>query len=1162
MDILQKIADHIGSRPSYPLKLRGVAGSLDAFLIARTAERLSLPILVITPEMESAVRLKEDLTFFSDIHPLLYPCHDTLPFVPLLPSKELLAQRIHTLYQLLTGEGPRVVVLPVQAALEPTIPKGVLKGELEYVTQGEEVDREALSDWLSRHGYERVAVVQERGEYSIRGEIFDIFPPGVDHPVRLDFFDDEIEAIRPFDEETQRSIGHIEELVILPCDEVIYRKDLVDGFKERLISEAEAAGWSPSKVHAILSQADENRLGQWQRPLFPLFYQERAAIFDYLSEGAVLFFVAWEGCLDKAKEFIQRFSMRYEEARGDNRVLSSLSSFVGSEDHIAETATRRGAVLIADTSWSGRDGKDDGPVLELSSSPTASELVPIQGAGRAVAAASLAKIAQWLEQERRVILQAETPKMAGRIRELLKLKGIVKDNEELPSLPTPCGLERVSSPISLYLGRLHSGFLWDGWCIISQSDLFGRREAATGRGRKRAPTLQFDELNSGDFIVHRDHGIGIYKGLETLTIGGVAGEFLHLEYRGGDKLYLPVHRLGVIEKYVGIEGKVPPLDKLGGKTWAMKTQKVKKAIREIAHELVELYAKRKVKQGFSFSPPDELYREFEAAFPYEETPDQLTVIREILEDMASPRPMDRLLCGDVGYGKTEVAMRAAFKAVSDGKQVAVLVPTTLLAEQHERTFKRRFARFPVRIAAVSRLKSRREQKEILKGVREHAIDILIGTHRLLQADVVFHDLGLLIVDEEQRFGVRHKERLKRLKSDVDCLTLTATPIPRTLQLSLLGVRDLSIINTPPKDRQPIHTFLAPFDETIIQEAIVREKERGGQVYLVHNRISGLERLASLVKRLVPHVRVEVAHGQMDPTRLEEVMIGFVRREIDCLVCTTIIESGLDIPFANTMIINRADMLGLADLYQLRGRVGRSDRQAYAYLLVPRAEGLTADARKRLRAVMEMTTAGGGFRLAMKDLQLRGAGNILGTSQSGQIAKVGYEMYLELLQTAVNELKGIQREDTIDPEVNLNIPAYIPEEYVEDVAERLRLYRRMSRVADGEEEELLREELEDRFGPMPVEVANLFQVMKIKRLLRRIRVVRCDGDPTGHIVLTFHASGPPDPEALLLWTTRNKNIKFSPDERLILSIPKQKKDKNGLFPIIKVLHEMVQEATKS
>ena len=1143
-DLLKSITASV--RKNRPLLLTGAGGSLPSALAALAAQEAGeAATLVVVPDQEEAEATAEEMSFFSSVERLVYPPHDTLPFIPMLPSKERMAQRMAVLHRLLEGWNGAVVA-PVQALLEPVPPAEVLGSEWEYLRRGMVLDRDHFINWLHEHGYDRVAVVQSKGEFAVRGEIIDLFPPGAETPVRIDLFDEEIEAIRSFDPDTQRSMGPLEELTVLPADEMIYTKELVDGFKGRLIRAAEERGWSSAKVHSIMTATESHNLGEWQRSLFPIYYPNQGWFIDYL-QGARVVVLHRERCLEEAESYRARLEKRYHEAEAEQRVLSPLSTFILGQGHLKDLMDSA-SLVVADLPGHGQS-------VDLASTPMDTELIPVRSAVQAVSSRTLETVASWIEQGERVVFQAYDHRTANRIVELLKLKGIVDEIGIEPS-PPPCPLD-IGAGIHLFIGPLRRGFSWGDLRLISQTDLLGGVKRAPKRRRRRA-TLRFEELSPGDLVVHRSHGIGRYRGLESMEIGGVQGEFLLIEYRGGDKLYLPVHRLNSIERYMGTDDREPPLDRLGGKTWAAKTEQVKRAIREIAHELVELYAKRKIRQGFAFTPPDELYQEFEASFPYEETPDQFSSIEEIIEDMTSPRPMDRLLCGDVGYGKTEVAMRAAFLAVKDKKQVAVLVPTTLLAEQHERTFKARFARFPVEIAALSRLKSRREQREIIARIKEHRVDIVIGTHRLLQSDVIFADLGLIIVDEEHRFGVRHKERLKRLKEEVDCLTLTATPIPRTLQLSLLGVRDLSVINTPPQERQPITTYLAAFDESIIAEAVSREMERNGQVYLVHNRISGLERLAALVKRLVPEARVETAHGQMEPAMLEEVMIRFVRRQIDCLVCTTIIESGLDIPSANTIIINRADLLGLADLYQLRGRVGRSEVAAFAYLLVPSLEAIHPDARKRLRAVMEMTSHGGGFKLAMKDLQLRGAGNILGTSQSGQIAKVGYEMYLELLQAAVEELKGVPRRRLPEPEINLRVPAYIPEEYVADVSERLRIYRRISCSEKGEEE-ALKGELEDRFGPIPAEVDNLFLLLEIKRLLMAMNGARCDGDPCSKVAIAFHPPGPPQVERLVSAVSQRRDLGITPDERLIFTPSKVETGENGLLLLIKVLREL-QEGT--
>jgi transcription-repair coupling factor (superfamily II helicase) len=654
------------------------------------------------------------------------------------------------------------------------------------------------------------------------------------------------------------------------------------------------------------------------------------------------------------------------------------------------------------------------------------------------------------------------------------------------------------SPVFLHRGDLASGFLLPsaGLSLLTEEDLFAKGIHHRPPTRFKASTLlsSVEDLRVGDLIVHLHHGIGRYQGLKHLAISGFESDFLIIEYASKDRLYLPLDRLDLVQKYIGPEGAQPKLDRLGGTAWARTKARVKKAVENMARELLDLYAAREVVKGHAFSQDDHLTQEFEAAFEYDETPDQLRAIEEVRSDMEAPRPMDRLVCGDVGYGKTEVALRAAFKAVLDNKQVAVLTPTTLLAYQHYDTFRRRFAPFPVRVEMLSRFRNFKEQKEILRDTTSGTMDILIGTHRILQKDVRFRDLGLLVVDEEQRFGVTHKERLKQLRKNLDVLTLTATPIPRTLQMSLAGIRDLSIIDTPPPDRLAIRTVVTDFDKRLIRSAIVSELERGGQVFFVHNRVQTIGRMRDLLARLVPEARIAVAHGHLSDELLEETMLAFRSSRCNVLLTTAIIESGLDIPAANTIIIDQAQQFGLSDLYQLRGRVGRSGRQAYAYLLVPSEKVITAEARKRLQAIVEFSQLGAGFRIAARDLEIRGAGNLLGPEQSGQIAVVGLELYLRMMEHAVQELKGEPSEEIPEPTLNLRVSAYLPEDYVPDTLQRLSLYKRLSPIQEPSQLILLQSEMEDRYGPLPQPAKRLLEVMEIKILARSLRVSKIDSRP--------------------------------------------------------------------
>lgn len=1158
------------------LSVRGLTGAAPAWLIARTMDRIERPLLWVTSSLQRAEQVAADLAFFSKFPVVIYPPHEALPFVPLLSPPKVVAQRLAALYRLATDQTLLAVVAPASALLQLTIPPAVLLKHVEYMLEGEEVDRNALLAWLLSMGYERTAMVQNPGEFSVRGGLLDIFTPLFSHPLRLDFCGDFLEEIRAFDPLTQRSNERLKEAILLPAQELIYTEEFCESAQDRFLQQANEYQWPATRVHEALQQIEARRIVEGQHTLMPLFYDHASTPLVFLPTHAPVLIDEPEAVSRELADFWASARATYEVARTEHRVLTPLEELLAQPIAVENEWGNHTRWLFQELP-KGSPCPPLGDALELTCRRPEIP-VPASGhrPGEDLLGPILDRVAGWLGSGDRIVLAVPGERHGRRLDELLRSRDLVPSDGPLPIRQSPLTTDPDRPGIEIWCGPLSAGFILPGEAllVVTEEELLGiraRRPTRRQEQRRTIGELAFEELVPGQPVVHRDHGIGLYQGLVHLEAGGIPGEFLLLEYRGGDRLYLPVDRLGLIEKYVGVEGRTPLLSRLGTSGWQLTKQKVKKAIYDIAYELVELYATRQVREGFAFSPPDALFRQFEATFPYEETPHQATAIEEVLDDLQSPRPMDRLICGDVGYGKTEVALRAAFEVVLGGKQVAVLVPTTILAEQHERTFRERFRNFPVEIGVLSRLKSRAEQKAVLEKLASGQIDIVIGTHGLIQGSVDFHDLGLLVIDEEHRFGVRHKERLKRLRQTVDCLTLTATPIPRTLQLSLLGLRDLSVMNTPPRDRLPVKTYLAEFEDLVIKDAIQRELQRGGQIYVVHNRVQGLARLAEHLQRLVPQARVELAHGQMPAGELEEVMLRFLRGAIDCLVCTTIIESGIDIPSTNTIIINRADRLGLADLYQLRGRVGRSNEQAFAYLLVPRLADLTGEAKRRLRAVMELTDLGGGFRLAMSDLQIRGAGNILGISQSGQIAEVGYELYLDLLQKAVEEIKGEPVREEIDPEVNLQISAYIPEGYVQDVEQRLRLYRRLARTTDASEVKELADELCDRYGPLPKELEALLELLAIKRRLRRLNVIRLDrSQPRGfrtsatqdqQIVLTFGPNGPPDPSALLEAVQARKGWRFLPDGRLIIPI----KSSDGEDPVVgvqKALRGLLETATRN
>ncbi|WP_456432429.1 transcription-repair coupling factor [Thermosulfuriphilus sp.] len=1109
--------------------LLGTRGTSAWLILALLESDLKRPVLVVLADQDEARKAARDLAFFMEAPVFFFPTYDAPPFTSLLPEPESAAGRVATLYQLKRGPRAPIVVVPVAALLRRTIPWETLSQAMEYLLPQEEIPREPFLRRLIEGGYQQVGLVQGRGEVSVRGGVIDLFPPQYPEPIRLDFWGDILESIRLFDPISQRSLESLEEAVILPASELFAPDEIIKEAEARVVSRGEKFGASSQRIYQLLDNLSAKRFLETPEHYLPLLYSKPETIFDYLAPETVFILYdppAIEQALKDEAERIRAFAQRAKE----DLLVEAFESFVCPEEFWRKVKARPRLKFS-----SFRQEGDQ--ALELDIKDLSDLTLKLKAQAKGSLEILRQEIAHWIEDGERVILASPTERTAERLKGLLESEAL--GEVSIPIAPAPLKL-KAKPGVEIVAGGLSRGFYWPelALVIISEEEILGIRQRPLPRRSARERLLEelkLEELHPGDLVVHRDHGIGRYEGLIQLDLNGIPGEFLLISYRDVDKLYLPVDRLSLVQKYIGVEGHEPQLDRLGGKTWQATKKKVSRAIAEVAQELLELYAARKIKKGHAFAPPSAVFREFEASFPYEETPDQAAAIDEVLSDMQSERPMDRLVCGDAGYGKTEVALRATMLAVSGGRQVAILVPTTLLAEQHFRTFSSRLGPFGVRVAGLSRLKSPKEQRKILADLKAGVIDVIIGTHRLLQADVGFKDLGLIIIDEEHRFGVRHKERLKKLKSTVDVLTLTATPIPRTLQLSLLGVRDLSVINTPPGGRLPVKTYIAKFEEPIVREAIRREIRRGGQVFFVHNRIKGIHSLADYLRRLVPEARIEVAHGQMPSEELERIMIRFLRHEIDVLVSTTIIESGLDIPNANTIIINRADRLGLAEIYQLRGRVGRSSDQAYCYLLVPSLNDLSEEARKRLRALMDFSELGAGFKLALSDLQIRGAGNLLGTSQSGHIAAVGYDLYLEILQRTVEELKGKAPEEDFEPEVNFRLPAFIPQNYITEVEQRLLIYRRLALCRDENRVSELEEELEDRYGPLPEEVRNLFRLQRLKLHLRRLKVKRLDR--TDHqVVLSVDQETKIDPETVLYLAKRRKGVRLSPEGRLFVRLP--------------------------
>ncbi|MGW8161480.1 MAG: transcription-repair coupling factor, partial [Desulfobulbales bacterium] len=991
------------------------------------------------------------------------------------------------------------------------------------------------------------------GDFSARGGIIDIFPPGFEAPVRLDFFGDTVESLRTFDPISQRSIMAIDEAVILPASNILWPPATASaqyaGMQSRLRQEAETLNWPLEALNALLEKISSGRRFPGIEFFLPIFYSESHGCpgpLHYMPENTVVFIaepIETERSINLAWERIEANYTAAVSAR--TPALPPDTVFIASETLYEKfnDFTRIQAIDFPE------QNQEDTKTVHFSAQNhlVLKQEIDLQRKQQGLLLPLTTVLNNWSAQGDFIAMACRSSRHGLHLAELLSHHDITAQVHDGPLQLPPFASLAKPAPIVLVNQPLSAGFdlrvEQDVHVhILSENELFGERRLGSRKKRKAAgkELLRFDELNRGDIVVHREHGLGIYQGLVTLTLKDITNDFLEIHYQGEDKLYVPVDRLNAISKYKGISDKKPKLDKLGTKTWLNTKKKIKESVWQVAQDLLKLYARRELQKGLAFSQPGELFHELEESFSFDETPGQQKVISEVLDDLTSEQVMDRLVCGDVGYGKTEVAVRAAFKAIEDGFQVAMLVPTTVLAEQHAKTFQERFAGFPVLVESLSRFRKRSEQQKILGNLAAGKLDMIIGTHRLLSKDIQFNRLGLLIVDEEHRFGVSHKEKIKRFKAEVNVLTLSATPIPRTLQLSLLGIRDLSVINTPPEQRRPIKTFVARYDELVIKEAITRELQRGGQTFLVHNRIRSIDEIAHRVAKLTPQAKIAVAHGQMAAKQLEDIMVRFVNKEIDVLICTTIIESGLDITSANTIVINRADRLGLAEIHQLRGRVGRSSEQSYAYLLVPSLDGLAKESRERLRALLNYSELGGGFKLAMSDLQIRGGGNILGVSQSGHIAAVGYDLYLELLQNTIADMQqqspGKELIETIEPEINLQISAYIPEKYIQDTPQRYIAYRKIAAIVDDAQLADLKEELQDRYGPLPAETQTLLDLIGVKVKMKKSLITRLEqGRDT--LVFAFHEKTSIQPRNILDLIKRSKNaIRFSPDARLMVPLP--------------------------
>ena len=1128
------------------ITLAAAPDGFDAFVaadlthaLAAAAEGSAAVLVHVARDRTRAQAFTEALAFAApDIEALFFPAWDCQPYDRVSPNAEIGARRMTALSRLArsktSAERPRIVTTTVNALLQRVPPRGWIAKETFSAALGNAVDMEELIRWLEGNGFLRSGTVHDVGEYAVRGGILDLFAPGMAEPVRLDFFGHTLESLRSFDPETQRTVGQMRSLDLVPMSEVQLTGDTIRRFRQAYV--AQFGG--ETRGDALYEAVSEGRRHPGMEHWMPLFFKELDTLFDYLPDTPFLLDplaedAAGEG-LATIKDYYDARKVGYDE----NPTKATFKPLPPDALYLApdEWPKRLGGAVVAKLSPHPPEADEKSrTVIDCGARPGRS-FAAERADENANVFDSVAEHIRALQRDgHRVIVAGWSDGSRERLGSVLGEHG-VKRSEPVSSLIQAIGLPK--DRVALAVIGIEQGFGAGDLAVIGEQDILGDRLVRRRKKPRRSADFlaEVASLSANDIVVHVDHGIGRFVGLQTIDAAGVPHDCLEIHYAGNDKLFLPVENLELLSRY-GSDDTEVNLDRLGSGGWQTRKARLKTRIREMAHELIRLAAARQVRPAPKLPPPEAAYNEFCAQFPYEETEDQSGAIEAVLDDLDAGRPMDRLVCGDVGFGKTEVALRAAFAAAMNGKQVAVIAPTTLLARQHYTTFTQRFARTPVAVAQVSRMVTGAEKKAAREGIKEGTVDIAVGTHALLGKTIDFKDLGLVIVDEEQHFGVAHKERLKDMRAEVHVLTLSATPIPRTMQLALTGVRDLSIIATPPVDRLAVRTLITPFDPFILREALLRERYRGGQSFYVVPRIEDLEDASAFLREHVPEAKFVVAHGQMAPTELEEKMAAFLQGKYDVLVSTTIVESGLDIPTANTLIVHRADMFGLAQLYQLRGRVGRSKVRAYALFTTAANRQITPTAEKRLKVLETLDQLGAGFQLASHDLDIRGAGNLVGEEQSGHIKEVGFELYQQMLEDAVAALKaGVEEqvEERWSPAITLGAPVTIPEHYIPDLNVRLNLYRRLSTMDDDAEIEAVRIELVDRFGSFPQEVEQLLQLVAIKALCRRANVDRLDAGPKG-VILGFHQDSFANPKGLVRYITQQgRDAKVRPDNRVVFT----------------------------
>ncbi len=1042
----------------FPIQVSGIRGVWTALILSKLADLTGGPLLVVTGDEQEAKALSRDLSLFTD-RVSTFPWWGTMLYRGVSPQAAIFGKRASVLAELAAGER-RIVITSIRAALGLLPPPAEIRKSLTTLKIGGSINPTEIEERLQRFGYNRVPRVSVPGEFALRGEVLDVAPLGVSEAVRIVFAWDEVEEIRLFDPLTQISSESIEQITLHPLREVVWDTQRVEVLSEQLPGEG---------FEDVLDALKTGRELKGEELFYPLAFRETATLQDYLADRSATVFLDSERLeiaeTNMLKEYRELFAAALEqgmEIPSPDTLITSLDSFISARKRRMVSRTLR--------------NEEDENIYSLPCEPGRSFFGNINFLKE--------ELVTLAENGFQIFVFAESESQSQRIGYLLR------------------DLENVQvGPAALSAGFMLSDAKI---LVIQENEIFGRRKRASSSvARAKSTAIEsFVDLDPGDLIVHINYGIGRFQGIKRIKAGGAERDYITLQYGDEETVFIPIEQVNLIQRYIGQEGRKPRLDRIGGTSWEKKKNRVKKSVADLADRLVKLYARRQTSVGYAFPEDDDFQISFEAAFPYEETVDQLSVIEEVKKDMESPKPMDRLVCGDVGYGKTEIAMRAAFKAVIGGRQVAYLCPTTILAEQHHESFTERFKRFPVTVGMLSRFVSPAEKKKVLQGLQKGEVDVVIGTHRILSKDVRFKNIGLMIIDEEQRFGVKDKERLKELKTSIDCLTLSATPIPRTLHMSLVKIRDMSLLKTPPSNRRPIETFIQSFEPELVARAIRREVERGGQIFYLHNRVESLEQVQRFLVDLVPEVFVEIAHGRMSARQLEDIMHRFVHGSFQVLVSTTIIENGIDIPNVNTIIIDRADIYGISQLYQLRGRVGRSGRLAYAFLLYPEDREISELAMKRLQVISDFTELGSGFKIAMKDLEVRGAGNLLGAQQSGDVYAVGFDLYLRLLEDAIKERSDEDsEEEVLETYLELDYSGFIPDGYIRDESEKMEVYKKIAAVEVENDLESLHLEMYDRFGPLPDEVHSLISMAELRIICRKLKITNLR-ERKGNVQITF------------------------------------------------------------